>query len=845
MTVQSDLRDLYRSLASCSADQREVFELLLAKTDVDADKLLILPRKQRGDPSRLSFAQQRLWFIQHLEPRMPVLNIAGAVRVRGPLDSAALESALRQLVQRHEILRTVFAIVDAQPVQIVGSDIAIPLELVIREGLDETARVREARELAARDAERPFDLERGPLFRATLMRLDARDHVFVVAAHHIVADGWSVGVIVREVAALYAATLTGVPSPLPELMIQYGDFAEWQHRRPPHDDLSGQIEYWRRQLDGAPAALEMPTDRVRPPVLTFHGRSHHFRIADATLIGLRAIGQQERTTIFSIVLGAFLIVLRHWSLQDDIVIGVPVSGRVRVELEELVGYFVNAVAVRTILSGGVTFIELLGKIRETLAQAYAHQDVPFEKLIEILRPARRANRTPLFQVVINYQGAPAKPLETSGLTFGLIDIQNTTAKYDLTAYLWEDGEGVTGSLTYNADLFEAKTTSRLASNFNAVLDRIAEDPSLTVDRLAADCDAHQASAGPPLDLLGATRAKAIRLPTGQVVETAPLLPGLRVPIAFRPLVADVDLAEWAAAHTGLVETRLLQDGALLFRGFPVDARSFRRIANVLAGELINYVEGSSPRLTLGGGVYTSTEYPPEYEISPHNELSYAHQWPGRIVFFCESEPHTGGETPIVDSRKVLEQLAPDVSERFRRTDLAYVRNLHGGIGPGLSWQAVFETSDRSVVERYCQEGEIEYAWTPNGGLRTRQVRKAVRRHPKTGEAVWFNQADQWHVSNLDRGTREALLATTAEADLPINVYYEDGSPLETAILEHIRATYQKEAIVFRWQRGDVLLLDNMLMAHARRPFTGTRRIVVAMGSVVRSRNALRSSDADV
>jgi alpha-ketoglutarate-dependent taurine dioxygenase len=320
----------------------------------------------------------------------------------------------------------------------------------------------------------------------------------------------------------------------------------------------------------------------------------------------------------------------------------------------------------------------------------------------------------------------------------------------------------------------------------------------------------------------------------ELVRARLLSPDQPLPLVIEPAVDDLDPISWAGENLGFLETKLAQHGGILFRGFALaDTGQFERFALSIVPRLVRYVEGSSPRLSLGGNLYTSTEYPPEYFISMHSELSYAHQWPSRIFFYCDVAPATGGETPVADNRKMLDLLPPDLVERFAERGVRYTRNLHGGLGAGLSWQTVFETEDRARVESYCREGEIDFRWKDDGGLWTSQKRPAVIRHPGTGERLWFNQADQWHPSNHDPATAAGLLATFGEAGLPIHATYADGSPIAIADLEEVRAAYRRVRIQFPWQKGDALLLDNMLVAHGRAPFAGPRRITVVMGEPVR------------
>lgn len=327
---------------------------------------------------------------------------------------------------------------------------------------------------------------------------------------------------------------------------------------------------------------------------------------------------------------------------------------------------------------------------------------------------------------------------------------------------------------------------------------------------------------------GSIGRRAVSTARQPLVETGPLSGGGKLPLVLRPVVEGVDLVEWAESHRQEIEDRLLEHRGLLFRGFAIrTVEDFQRfVAATKTGDLLEYRDRSTPRHTVGAGIYVSTVYPSAETINMHNEGTYWRSFPLKIWFCSLKAAQEGGETPIADVRNVLARLDPEVRERFRRTGVLYVRNYNDGIG--LPWQEVFQTDSRNEVEEYCRKNGIETEWKGDGRLRTRQIRPAVRRHPKTGEEVWFNHAAFFHVTSLEPAMREALLADFGVEGLPYNTYYGDGTPIEPEVVEQIQAAYRAEMVVFPWEPGDVLLLDNLTVAHGRRPYTGERQVVVAM-----------------
>jgi hypothetical protein len=403
-------------------------------------------------------------------------------------------------------------------------------------------------------------------------------------------------------------------------------------------------------------------------------------------------------------------------------------------------------------------------------------------------------------------------------------------------------DGLRGAFAYNSALFEATTIAVMREDFVTLLGHIVAHPEVRLETLyamlthakrQAQMEQQHATSVSHLTRLGRAKRQAIRVEPARLVRTEPLQPGEALPLLVQPALEKVDLTGWARRNLPRIETALLQHGALLFRGFNIDsAAAFTQFARTVTPRLMDYIEGASPRLPVSDKVYTSTEYPAAYAIAMHNELSYSHTWPGKLLFCCLQAALQGGETPLADSRKVFALLAPEIIARFRHKGVKYVRNFHGGQGSGQSWQTVFATTDTAVVEAYCRNNGIEWRWKADGGLWISQVRPAYVRHPQTGELVWFNQAHQWHLSNLAPEVAQALGAMLPEDELPMQASYGDGTALEPAVLEAIRAAYQQVTVTFPWQAGDVLLLDNMLTAHGRQPFVGPRTVLVAMGDSV-------------
>ena len=445
----------------------------------------------RDEELPLSFAQQRLWFIDQLEPDRSVYNFPAAVRLKGPLNLIALKQSLNAIVNRHEALRTTFPIVDGRPVQVIAPLLTLTLRMVDLRELPEPERESEVQRLAANEAQRPFDLAEGPLVRATVLQLGENEHVGLLTMHHIVSDGWSTGILVREMAILYDAFCSERPASLPVLPIQYADFAHWQRRWLEGEVLENELTYWKQQLLGAPPLLELPTDHPRPAAQTFRGAHQSFLLSKTVGDALKTLSRQEGVTLFMTLLAAFKILLHGYTNQDDLVVGTPTANRNRLEIEGLIGFFVNTLVLRTDLSGNPTFRELLRRVREVCLGAYAHQDLPFERLVEELHPARDLSRNPLFQAMFVLQNASQQAVELPGLSLSPVEVDTTTTHFDLTLHIVDTEQGLVATLAYNTDLFEAVTITRMLGHFRTLLEGVAYTPERRVSDLPLLTDAER------------------------------------------------------------------------------------------------------------------------------------------------------------------------------------------------------------------------------------------------------------------------------------------------------------------------------------------------------------------
>lgn len=475
------------SSGAFSKEKAELFKRLLGQKGIQARAELTIPRRQEPGPRRLSFAQERLWFLDRLlrerMPGAPVYNLHASIHISGALNQAALEASLNEIVSRHEVLRTTFALVDHQPMQIVQPAERFHLPLTDLRSLPQPEREAETQRAITAQCQQPFDLSRLPLLRVMLLKLANDEHVMLCTMHHIISDAWSFDVMARELTALYRTFSSGRPSPLPALPIQYADYAEWQRERLEGELLESQLAYWRQRLSGLPSPPPLPAAVPQPAERLARGARKSFTLSPELTAAIKALGNRAGVTPFMLLLAAFKALIYRHTDCEDVMVGCDTANRPCVECESLIGFFINILVLRTNLSGAPSFRELLDRVRQVALGAFAHQETPFEKIVAALQPDRSSGLNPLIHTVFSFQNAPSSALELPGLTLRHLENGATVSRFDLTLFMWETPQGLAGAWRYNTARYDANSITSLADHFTTLLESLISQPDARINRL--------------------------------------------------------------------------------------------------------------------------------------------------------------------------------------------------------------------------------------------------------------------------------------------------------------------------------------------------------------------------
>ena len=796
-----------------------------------AEEVIINPVPE-ADHFPTTHAQKRLWFLNQFDENLAAYNMPGAYMIEGEFDKVILEKAFRTLVERHESLRTKFDQVDGELVQVIDNSDDKKFALQYLDISQEEYKEELAKNYASGEASKLFDLTNGPLFRIKLIHLDDNKNLFLFTMHHIISDGWSKGVLLDEIMHLYNAFDNNQPNPLEPLAIQYKDYAVWQNEQLSKTALSEHRNYWLNQFEGTIPEIELPTDFDRPQVKSYKGDEVSMPIDGEILEFLNDFSKSNGGSLFMTLLTSVNALLHKFTGQEDIVVGSPVAGRDIDGLENQIGLYLNTLALRSKFDKNDSFLELFERVKNNMLGALEHQVYPFDLLVNDLKLERKKGRLPLFDVWVvlqNMNDRESQVPETSVSDFNVKRFGNDfgVSRYDLRFTFKEYSKGLLASINFSTDLFKKETIENLLELFKALLTEVKVSHHKAIKDL---CNQSQnTKTDHPNGGVKLVRRERKRKTSSELVHGGGLEENKNLPYLYEAQRNNVNLQSWLEQNRKQVNDKLQNSGAILFRGFDVNnIVDFQNVVEAHSDQLLTYDYASTPRTAIESKVYTSTEYPSDQEIGMHNEMSYTKKYPNNLWFFCKTPAQVGGETPLVDSKAVYDELDDDIKVKFQESGLLYIRNYHSKLD--LSWQKAFQTDDKAVVEKYCQDNDLEFEWISKDHLRTKEKCLSCLTHDKNESTVWFNQAHLFHASSVDPDLLQHIIQMVGEEGLPRNVFFGDGSAIPADMIHKIKQVYDQHKILFSWQKGDVLLIDNVLVAHGRQPFEGQREILVSMSN---------------
>ncbi|SFH12235.1 non-ribosomal peptide synthetase [Pseudomonas sp. NFACC45] len=799
-------------------------------------------RLQAHGPRRsapLSLVQRRLWVAEQLSGGTSAYGMPMALRLCGELSVERLMSSFADVVRRHDVLRTAYRQnEEGDPVALIADEVRLDFPVIDLSGLSPSARQEQVAQATLENARTPIDLEQAPLLRGRILHLGPTEHVLLYAMHHIISDGWSMGLLINELVQVYEASLTGETMPLAPLEIQYHDFALWQQALEEQGVLARQADYWKHRLSGYEGRLNLPLASPRGQTASYDGDALQFQLPTGLTGALRRLSSEAGVTLYSTLLASFQVLLHRLCAAQDLVVGADVAGREQPELERLIGFFVNVLPLRSRLDADATFASFLSQTQDNLLSALEHQDLPFDQIVEASGVPRHKGMNPLLQVLFVMNNVPVRTRAIKGLSVELLPALETHSKFDMALFVDEEEGQLRGTWQFATTLFGHERIQHLIQAWTALLEQIVADQNIQLGAISMPVDNLAAAArpatvpGPKADKLGKFLKRSVTplaKPRPARVRESLVAAPQRFPLMLEPGEPQLDVIEWIHQNRPLIEQKLAEHAGILFRGFELDGiQGFEAFAEAIQPGLYGQY-GDLPKKEGGKNTYRSTPYPERKMILFHNESSHQDRWPRKQMFYCEQAAPVGGATPVVDCRLMYEKLPADLREKFEDKGLLYVRTFTDKLD--VSWQHFFKTEDRREVEARCRAGGIQWRWLDNDELQTRTPGPAIITHPITGEKSFFNQVQLHHIYWLEPDVREDLLSMFGLERMPRHVYYGDGTPIEDEVMARIGDLYEACAVRFDWRKGDVILLDNMLVAHARDPFEGPRKIVVAMGDM--------------
>ncbi|MCP1462297.1 condensation domain-containing protein [Pseudomonas sp. S3E17] len=770
-------------------------------------ELMAIPVPVSSGPA--SLMQEGVWFVESMRQQQGAYNESVVLHLRGSLDVAVLERALSHVIARHAALRTCFVESRGGLVQCVASLPSVVLSVAPALQDDEQSLASWIKGVTLPG----FNLRTGPLFRAELGTLASDHHVLVIAVHHIVVDGWSLGIFRRDLSAFYGALVRQVDVQLPEILTTPSAYSARQRAFVASAAGEAAGRFWCSQLRDRP---------LRPLLVQRAGMADHAvheRLAppQALIDGASALARQARTSVFVVMLSAVAVALAKMTGEKDLVIATDFSDRGLPELEPMIGLLVNQLPLRLNIGHVKTTQALLAHVHGVCIAALTHKDLPYPMIARACKDVPGAGAE--FAVKFVLHSMPMHTLDMPGLAVEQVEIEPMRAKFPLLIELWDAQAGMRGDMVGSAHYTDSAWLGALHRGLFSTLEQMVADPGASIFP-------DEAGVPPPVVAPAAFIARRVPVAVGALARIVRNdVPGA-LPATVIASHAKVDARAWVRQSAVELNNLLVETGAVLLRGFHVDsAQHFSDIVRAFNTDVMDYVQCSTPRIAVLDKVYTSTEYPADQEIFFHNENSYASVWPEQIAFWCDQPAAAGGRTPIADGRKVLASLPGYVKEAFESRGLLYRRQFSPGMG--IAWEQTFGVRNRSELqERFGPQG-YQFEWLGEHTLVARFRAPAVVTHPVSGDRSWFNHASLFHRAALPEMLRRHFQDHDPDG-MATSTFFGDGEPIPDSWIEIIRDTYRRNAVHFDWQQGDILLLDNRLMAHGRETYTPPRRILVSM-----------------
>ncbi|WP_281561584.1 non-ribosomal peptide synthetase [Thalassomonas sp. RHCl1] len=801
-----------------------------------------IPVAERHTLMPLSDAQRRIWFMQQLDLSDASFNMQTQVQLQGSVSVAAMKQALLAVSEKHEMLRVTYHAHEGEAAQKLNPELVPAFAFI-----DLREKAGEIEALTEENAAIAFDLTSESPLRLYLYQTAEATYFCQLVQHHIASDAWSMSLLIDDLILGYQQALDQHQVSLEKPEVDYLDYAAWQNNDQIRKQQSLSLDYWRKTLTGIPAQLALPFDQQRAQQADTRGDVVSFTVPAPLTAQLSQLASQQQCSLFMLLMAAYSTVLHNNSQSQDVVIGTDVANRDHGQLEKVIGFFINLLPLRFRPKATQRFSEYLQSVRHTCLSGFEHQMLPFDRMVEALQPERIPGVHPLIQALFVMQNTPDNERQLDGLTVKAVTPRQQHSKFDMALFANETftdekraSQGdrpaeLSFNWVYRTGLFNKNTIEALRDEFLQVLAQIVARPETPLKALSKSKEestkmsntAVSSKKTGKLSKLSKMKKLKKTSETPQVTA-APLNPERPFPLLVQCHNPSLDPLSWARQNQQQILSWLEVHAGIVFRGFNLPTElEFEQFCVAIYPELYA-MYGDLPKNDIGSKIYKSTPYPEDQMIMYHNESCHQHRWPRRQWFYCSQPSPVGGHTPIVDCREMYQRLPENIREKLEQKHLCYVRNFSG---LDVSWQHFFKTEDRSKVEALCQQNDIDYTWYGEDNLRISQVCPAVITHPVTGEKSFFNQIQLHHFSFLEADVQQHLLTTGGLDNLPRNVCYGDMEPLEQEVVDLISELYEACAVRFDWQKADVVMVDNMLAAHARDPFEGERKIAVAMGDI--------------